>query len=75
MMADPHPDVTVILKRTDGIVHRTPHELTDKDIKMKKEKKCWENQEKKDFSFVVKIGIERIEALSARDYILQRYSI
>ena len=41
MMADPHPDVTVILIRTDGIVHRTPHELTDKDIKMKKEKKMF----------------------------------
>ena len=43
MMADPHPDVTVTLKRTDGIVHRTPHELTDKDIKMKKEKKMFRN--------------------------------
>ena len=44
----------------------------DKDIKMKKEKKCLEKQEKKDFSFVVKIGIERIEALSARDYVQQQ---
>ena len=39
MIADPHPDVTVILKRTDRIIHRTPYELTDKDIKMKKREK------------------------------------
>ena len=39
IMADPHPDVAVILERTDGIVHRMPHELMDKDTKMKKEKK------------------------------------
>jgi len=49
MIADPHPDVTVILKRTDGIIHRTPHELVDKDIKMKKEKKMLEKLKEKGF--------------------------
>ena len=49
MMADPHPDVTDILKRTDGIVHRTPYELTDKDIQMKKEKKMFGKLREKGF--------------------------
>ena len=49
MIADPHPDVTVILKRTDRIIHRTPYELTDKDIKMKKEKKMFGKPREKGF--------------------------